>query len=244
MSLCASAQTLLVGAEADKKLPLGFSVGAGAEYRTTHWFDDSEQWSVNAEVGYKPQAAKWFKATIGYKFIQQKTPGVTIDRFNNFNIHSYWTDRHRLSISVSGEWKPISQLSLSLRERYQFTRRPEKTVALFDEDWEPDGDKTVSAKDQHIMRTRLQAEYKPYKKCPFTPYASWELYSLLQEKNLTKNKTQGGKFNDRWRLTAGCEWKISKKAGSLDLFYRYTKNADDLENDEPHTIGLVYNFKF
>lgn len=226
LALGASAQTLLGGAEISKKLSAGFSAGAGVEYRTMDWFDHSEQWSVEASASYKP--VKSLRIGVSYKFIQAQTIQGS---------EAWWVNKHRVSVGATGQWKPVSGLTLSLRERYQYTYRPELTVGL------SDGvtNHTVSSRSKHILRSRLQAEYKPFKKCRWTPYASFELYSLLSDVNHSKHRTDPGKFCDKWRLTAGTEFKINKHNG-LELFYRYADTNDVDEAETHHTIGLVYSF--
>lgn len=239
-ALGAEAQTLLAGAEAAKKLPMNFSLSAGLEYRSQQWFSHSDQWSVDAALGYKP--VKPLKLSVGYKFIQAYTP-ETVDRKGR-NVSDHWVGKHRISVSATGELKLFGRLTLSLRERYQYTYRPLLQVPRFDlTDGTPDGNKTIEKKSKHVLRSRLMAEFKPYKKCRFTPYVSWELYSLLGETDHTAGISSGAQFNDKWRLTAGSSFRIDKR-NSLDLFYRYCRNADADENDEPHTIGLTYSFKF
>lgn len=230
-SLGASAQTLLGGADITKKLPANFSVGAGVEYRSQDWFSNTNQWSVEVSGSYKP--IKPVKIGIVYKFIQSRES-------ETYELPAYWETKHRASIGITGEWKPVRGLSLSLRERYQYTYRQSVTVPYFDVS---DGNKTVSAKSKHVMRTRVMAEYKPYKKCRFTPYVSFELYSLVGDINHTKDTRKATKFCDKYRATAGSDFRINKK-NSLSLFYRYTYNTDIDDNDCQHTIGLTYSFKF
>lgn len=225
LALGASAQTLLGGADFSAKLPANFSVNAGVEYRTQDWLKHSGQWSIEAGAAYKP--LKPLKLAVGYKFLQSQTLSP---------IGDFWVSKHRVSVSATGQWKPVGGLTLSLRERYQYTYRPELTVGMDD-----GSNKTVNSKSKHILRSRLQADYRPYKKCPWKPYVSYELYSLLSDVNHTKHRTAGAKFCDKWRLTAGTEFKINKH-NSLDLFYRYADTSDIDETETHHTIGLVYSF--
>lgn len=231
------AQTLLGGAEFSAKLPLGFSAGAEAEYRTMDWFDHTEQWSVAANVGYKP--LKWLKVGVQYKFIQaQSLAGVTN---KGYTYGDYWDSKHRVSLSATGSLKLAGKFTLSLRERYQYTYRPSHLIPRFDDEGAPAGNRTIDSKSKHILRSRLQAEFKPYKKCRWTPHLSVELYSLLSDVNHTDKLTEGGKFCDKWRLTAGTEFRINKH-NDLDLFYRYANTTDADEREMHHTIGLVYSF--
>lgn len=233
LTLCAAAlgisvqaQSLLGGAEISKKLPAKLSVSAGVEYRTQDWLKHSDQWSVDAGLGYKP--LKWLRIGAGYKFLQAQTLS---------GEDHWWVNKHRAYIGIAGSWKPCTGLTLSLRERYQYTYRPETTFGLCD----GITNKTVSAKSKHILRSRLQAEYKPYKKCRFTPYASFELYSLMKDVNHTKHRNGAAHFCDKWRLTAGTDFKINKR-NDIGVFYRYTDTTDPDEAEMHHTIGITYNF--
>ncbi|MCM1309961.1 MAG: DUF2490 domain-containing protein [Bacteroides sp.] len=230
----ASAQTLLGGAEFSAKLPKNFSVEAGAEYRSADWVKHSSQWSVDASVGYKP--LNWLKVAVGYKFIQEWEPsGATSKKGKEYG--DYWNNKHRVSVGATGSLK-LKKFTLSLRERYQYTYRPSHIIPFLDKE---DGNRTINAKSSHILRSRLQASYKPKKKSPWEPYVSVELYTMLSDVNHTENTTEGAKFYDKFRATAGCEYKINKH-NALELFYRYTCSVDPDENDSPHTIGLVYSF--
>ncbi len=235
-AMAAPAQTLLGGAEISKKLPLGLSAGAGVEYRSMNWLKNTEQWSAEASLGYKP--IKYLKVGVGYKFIQACTPAG--ENSDGYTSPRYWDSKHRVSVSLTGQWKPSGKLTLSLRERWQYTYRPAHDVPQFNEGF-PWGNKTVSEKSTHILRSRLQAEYKPRKKSRWTPFVNFELYSRMAEINHTKSKRTGAAFCDKWRLAAGTEFKINKRNG-LELFYRYANQSEPDENDSAHTIALVYSF--
>ena len=80
--------------------------------------------------------------------------------------------------SLTGTYKFQNNLRLSLRERWQYTYRPEKTVTRWDFDnswWE---DKVRLGKGKNQLRSRLQLEYDK-KKALLTPYASVELPNKL-----------------------------------------------------------------
>lgn len=234
--LAGVSQTFLVGADASFKLPASLSAGAGVEYRTQQWFQHTDQWSIEADLGWKP--LKWLKFGASYKFIQ--TQSLAEVNKDGYSIPAYWNNKHRVSVGATFSWKPTKLLSLSLRERYQFTSRPSFLVPRFIGDF-PFGNKTVGHKEQHLLRSRLQAEYKPYKKCRFTPFAGFELYSRLREVKKTKDEVTGAAFCEKWRLTAGTEYKINKR-NKAEIFYRYCNRAQADDGDMRHTIGLCYSF--
>lgn len=232
----ASAQTLLFGADASFKLPAQLSVGAGVEFRSMDWFSHADRWSADVSLGWKPR--KWLKVAADYEFMQTQT----LSSFNSdgYSMPSYWNAKHRVSAGATATWKASKKFSFSLRERYQYTDRPEFRVPQFNDDI-PWGNKTISGKGKHVLRSRIAAEYKPYKKCRFTPFVNFELYSQLRDVNRTKNKTAGARFCDKWRITAGTEFKINKRNG-LEMFYRYTNHSDADDGDMSHTVALVYSF--
>lgn len=205
-----------------------WSVGAGAEYRTTDAFKASDRWMLGVGVDYKP--IKFLKLDAGYKYIRQHSPLQTTKKGNI--IPAYWYDRHRVYVSATGKLK-FGRFDLSLRERYQFTQRIGKWVPKYASDGvTPKDDEWISNKSKHLLRSRLECEYG-MKKSKFKPSISVELYD-----NLTENF-----MVEKIRYTIGCEYKINRH-NSIDLFYRYIQvpSHGDTE-DSGHIIGIGYNFK-
>ena len=150
--------------------------------------------------------------------------------YNNWRP-SYWGIRHRVHASLTGTYKFQNNLRLSLRERWQYTYRPEKTVTRWDFDnstWE---DKVRSGKGKNQLRSRLQLEYDK-KKALLTPYASVELYNSWAIEKI--------------RYTVGTDINMTK-SHTFNVFYRYQnmKNVDDdVYDPDMHYIGVGYKFKF
>ena len=144
---------------------------------------------------------KWLKASAGYIFLYD----------NN-------------------ERQKISNLKFSLRERWQYTYRPEKTVDRWDYDDEEWEKKTYNGKGTNVLRSRLQIEYDK-KGLAITPYANVEFFNAW-----SLQKT---------RFHVGADWKLSKQH-TVGAFYRYQTVRDDDDDNEPniHMIGLSYKFKF
>lgn len=217
--------------------PLHFDVSAGLEYRTTDGFKDTDQWS--AEVGLSTKITKWLKAGVGYSFIQDHYPASVSKA--GYDVNAYWATKHRVYAGLTGSLK-VWKFELSLRERYQFTHRVPMDVPRFDQGT-PAGNKHVDAMDKHVLRSRLELSFKPYKKCKFEPYVSYEVYSLLKSVNQTENVSTGGKFADKQKATVGCSYKINKH-NSVELYYRYVHTSDPDDLDANHLIGVGYSFKF
>ena len=139
--------------------------------------------------------------------------------------------RHRLHASVTGTYKFQNNLRISLRERWQYTYRPEKTVSRWDFDnswWE---DRVRSGMGKNQLRSRLQLEYDK-KGALLTPYANAELYHSWAIEKI--------------RYTIGTELNLSKQH-TLNLFYRF-QNMQNVDHDDydpdMHYIGVGYKFKF
>ena len=235
MSLTAAAQTeggLVAGAEVEKKVNKQLSIGVEAELRTRNDFKTMDRWSLGLGASYKFN--KWLKADAGYSLlntnfredISYKSSGA----YNNWRP-SYWGIRHRMHASLTGTYKFQNNLRLSLRERWQYTYRPEKTVTRWDFDnstWE---DKVRSGKGKNQLRSRLQLEYDK-KKALLTPYASVELYNSWAIEKI--------------RYTVGTDINMTK-SHTFNVYYRYQnmKNVDDdVYDPDMHYIGVGYKFKF
>ena len=235
MSLTAVAQSeggLIAGAEVERKVNKQLSVSVEAELRTRNNFKTMERWSLELGASYKFN--KWLKADAGYTLlntnfredINYKSSGA----YNNWRP-SYWGIRHRVHASLTGTYKFQNNLRLSLRERWQYTYRPEKTVTRWDFDnscWE---DKVRVGKDKNQLRSRLQLEYDK-KKALLTPYASVELYNSWAVEKI--------------RYTIGTDINVTK-SHAFNVFYRFQnmKNVEENEYDpDMHYIGVGYKFKF
>jgi hypothetical protein len=236
-----NAQGFVGSVELTKSLPNHFSISAEGEYRTLDGMDHTDRWAVEVGVAYKP--VKFLKVAAGYKFMQQQT--LAGETKSGLTYPRYWVDKHRAYIGAQGEVKLFKHLSVSLRERYQFTNRPDMLVPRF-LDSEPMGNKHVYDRTTHVLRSRLELEYSFYKKCRFTPFASAELFSTLSSRNNTTGESLGGDAADKWRFTAGCAYRINKQ-NSVELFYRYNTNTGGTDADDDaaaHLIGVTYSLKF
>ena len=213
--------------EAQKKIDKKLTVGVEAELRTRNNSKTVDRRSGSLSATYK--LLPWLKAGVSYTFIrdnnQEKITYHSDGTYNN-RRPSYWGNRHRFSADLTGSLK-LGDFEFSLRERWQYTYRPEVTTTRYDYDNEKWEDTTVKEKNKHVLRSRLQVEYDiPHSK--ITPYASVELYN-------------GWKLQ-KTRYTLGADWKIAKQH-TIGAFYRYQSVQDD---DDPnrHILGLSYKFKF
>ena len=233
MALPASAQSddtetgLWLSTEVQKKLSKQWNVSAEAEYRLDDDLKNTDRWTLSAGAAYKPLS--WLKLDAGYKFMRVQNDEETTYRADGAEKHftpEWWCTKHRVYASVTGTLTS-GRFDLSLRERWQYTYRPETTIQRYDyleeDDWET---KTKRSKSTNVLRSRLMAEYNiPH--CKVDPFASAEIYH-----------GKGGM--QKIRYTAGVDWKPSKKH-QFTAFYRYIDGHQG-ENNQ-HVIGLGYKLK-
>ena len=209
---------------AEKKITKQWNAAAEVEYRSLPEFDGTDRVSIGISTDY--QILPFIKVDAGYTFMNCYSKD-RITAKNNF-IPSYWYARHRTFVSATGKIK-FGMFSISLRERWQYTYRPEKSVPKFEADGEtPKADEVVKGKGTNVLRSRLLVEYniKPIK---LSPYASVEMY-------------HSGSGLDKTRYTVGAQYKITKKH-SVEAYYRYQDRSDEDEVDG-NIIGVSYKFKF
>lgn len=235
LSFTASAQSeggLLLGAEANKKLSKKLSFSLEAELRTRNNFRTMDRWAIGLGAQYK--LTNWMKADAGYKLmntnfredIDLKTSGG----YNHWRP-SYWGVKHRFYVSLAGSYKFSNNIKLELRERWQYTYRPEKTVERWDFDDEIWEDKIRSGAGNNQLRSRFEVSYDR-KRAFFTPFASIEIYNSWGIEKI--------------RYNIGTDLRLSKQH-NLSIYYRYQDmkhvDADDYEPDM-HYLGVGYKFKF
>ncbi len=230
--------------EAQKKINKKFSIGLEGEFRTRDNTKTTDRWSVGLGADYK--LTKWLKASAGYTFLYDNNERISYYENTDDDVlegdaevgdpkkcAKYWAPRHRFNVSLTLDKKLFGDFRFSLRERWQYTYRPEYTVS---ERWKYldnayDGkEKTYSGKGKNVLRSRLQVEYDK-KGLAFTPYANVELFNAWDVQKV--------------RYNVGLDWKLSNQH-TLGAFYRYQKVYNDDDDNDPniHMIGVSYKFKF
>lgn len=215
---------------AEKKLSKKWSIDVEGDFRTRNDSKTADRWSIGLDAEYK--IAKWLKASAGYTLLYDNNPEkITYDDDGEYKKWrpSYWGLRHRFAVSLAGS-VDYGRFSFSLRERWQYTYRPEKTTERYDfsdAQWE---DKAVKGKGRNVLRSKLKVDYN-IPKCKVDPYVDVELFNAWSLQKV--------------RYTVGIDWKLTKKH-IFGLTYHYQDvNADDDDNDvDSHIIGLSYKFKF
>lgn len=229
---------LLLGAEAEKSFGKKLSLNVEAGFRTRNDFKTVDRWSGSLGVEYK--LTKGLKVDVGYTLLYDNNREKLKDSYWR---PSYWGMRHRLNVSLTGSYKIGRVIRLSLRERWQYTYRPETTTDRYyfvdypSATWtgSMDGwtatEKMRSGKGKSQLRSRLQLEYDK-KKAKIKPYGSMELYNSWGIEKI--------------RYTVGTDIKLSKQH-SLDVFYRYQdqRHVDDEDySPDMHYLGVSYKLKF
>ena len=213
---------------AEKKINSQWSACVGAEYRSRDNAGEADRWSFGADVSYK--ITDWLKASAGYTLLWD----------HNYKINSkatkyadYWGVRHRFNVSLTASHS-FGRLSVSLRERWQYTYRPEKTVMRYylnttasHDAGEEDEEHTYSGKGKNVWRNRLMLKYKVSRM--WRPYVSAE------------SSVASGL--EKMRYAAGTEIRLNKH-NSLDLKYLFQKIYDDDDEGDRHIIGIGYTYKF
>ncbi len=227
-SLRADDAGLVVSAEASHKFSKRLTAGFETEFRSRNNFRTAERVSLGPSISYK--VLPWLKASVSYNMLIENNredlsyqdDGVS---YNNWRP-SYWGLRHRFNVALTASYK-IQRVEVSLRERWQYTYRPSKTIDNFDFDegvWE---DHEVRGKGKNVLRSRLQLEWD-IPKCKFDPYASVEFHTTREL--------------EKTRFIVGVNHSIKKKH-DFKLYYRYQLTGS---GDDPniHMLGMGYTYKF
>ena len=228
--------------EAEKKIDKQWSVSLEGELRRRDDAKTNDRWSIGLGVDYK--IAKWVKASAGYSLLYDNTKRISYSDQEDVDdgdfdevgmpkkCAQYWAPRHRFNVSLTFDKKLFGDFRFSLRERWQYTWRPEHTVSerwsYLDEAYDGKA-KTYGGSGKNVLRSRLQVEYDR-KGLSLTPYANVEFWNAWK-----LQKT---------RYTVGLDWKLSKQH-AVGAFYYYQKvnDDDDLEPNR-HLLGVGYKFKF
>lgn len=207
----------------EKKIDSRWSVGAGAELRLRDDAGEWDRWSVGAEASYK--ITDWLKASAGYTLIDDHRY-----KLNNKGTKyaDFWGVRHRVNVSLAAS-QSLGDLSVSLRERWQYTFRPEATATRYYVATGDEADEHVYAcKAKNVWRNRLQLKYKVSKM--WRPYVSAETYVAHGV--------------DKVRYAAGTEVRLNKQHW-LDVKYLYQHEYDNTDEEgNRHIIGIGYTYKF
>ena len=247
---------LSVGVE--KKLTQTLDIDLEYNLRTQDNTSQLERMGLGVGLGYKLVNTKKFnvKFNVGFEYIYKYTLKSTEDKYSDVKVSgsvvdrkwsgynetaSFWRGRSRASVGFSASYKPNKRWSFSLKETFQYNHynvtdsidivKYRIKTNLDDEEYisTEKSKKVKEAKNRTVLRSKLGAQYD-IRHSPFAPYASVD-YGRGMNYNVNK-----------WKFTAGTDFKINKQH-KINVFYRFQTENDD---DEPngHIIGLGYNYKF
>ncbi len=222
----------------EKKLSNKFEIDFGLSHRSRDNHQTADRFDVSIGASY--ELTDWLKAGVSYSLLDDHNHKVNS---SGKKYSDYWGLRHRLNATLTLSHQ-FGDLSVSLRERWQYTYRPEKTVDRYWNYTDEDDDAvygepvvksgatqthTYNGKAKSKWRNRLQLKYKLTKQ--WRPYVSAE-------------STVGGSGLDKIRYAAGTEWRVTKQH-VLDLYYLYQHSyKDDDDEGNRHVLGIGYTFKF
>lgn len=213
----------------EKKIDKKWSVGLEGELRTLDNASKTDRWKIGLDGKYK--ILPWLKASAGYNLLLDKD--YTYHDDGSLNKRGHYT-RHRFHVGLEGEHEFGGGFTLSLREQWQYTYRPEQTVSErydYDQgDWDGKS-KTYKGKGKSLLRSRLQLKYK-IAGTPLRPFANVELYN--------------GWGIKKARYGVGMDWKVNKQ-NTLSLQYKFQDTHRDDDGDytfDRHLLGLEYKLKF
>lgn len=235
----------------EKKINRNWSLDGEFEFRSRDNLKVADRWSLGVGATYR--LTSWLKASAGYILlndheVKDKTTAKYTDE-NHYRVKQTYANyrglRHRFHLTLSAS-QTFGRLTVSLRERWQYTYRPEKTVdrteswveylnyadyengTVYDHQDPEVESNTYTGKGKNVWRNRLKLEYKINKH--WRPYASAET-----------NVSHG---LEKVRYAAGTEIRLSKKH-LLDVKYMFQHSTNDEDEEgNRHILGIGYTFKF
>lgn len=241
-----------------KSLGKHFAIDGSFGFRETYNPEMFTRYDFSVGAAYKP--CKYFSIGYAFTFIRDYHPEEAKEKyeyddgeleFKGYNVkEQYLRSKRRSTFDLTGKI-PMGRLTLSIRERYQYTYFVQKTytkykyrkpnASYYDGVYTYNGqyfrkctteDKVKRSKYRHYLRSRIGLDYN-IRHCPLTPFVTYEFSNnLLDDLHL-----------DKQRLTAGIEWKVSKH-NRLTFAYIYNNGADDDTNADYHAASISYKIKF
>jgi len=218
-------------ASVQKKVTNDFSVSMGMDALLRNNFRNMERWSFSPKVDYR--LTNWLKADAGYillstYYLEKQYPAVSGDKY--IRCSDFWDLRHRFYASLTVSFKPVDWIQLSVRERWQYTYRPELNVSQWDADNQPVEDRTVQGYGIHLLRSFLQIGFIP-RESRLRPFANMEIFSRWASEKIICNIGTNIKMSDRV---------------TLSVFYRYKHLYSRGKKIEPkpdiHYLGIAYKY--
>lgn len=221
---------LVIDAGVEKKFNKKFTLTGLAEFQSRNTFRTVDR--VSVRVGGKYRLNSWLRAEAAYQFIVvNNREHLSYNKDGSYNNWrpSFWGTRHRATAALVAS-VDLGRFNVSLRERYQYTYRPEATTTRYDFDNEWFEDCTVKSKHDHVLRSRVKVQYN-IRHCKFTPHVSAEIYT--------------SDVYDKTKLAVGGSYTLKKHHGFV-LEYQH-----ELLNRTQHPSSIAkqhivagYTYKF
>ncbi len=222
----------------EKKLSKRWNVGADAEFRLRDDISKFDRFTIGPSAEYKIN--DWLKVSAGfvYMYVNNSSKEKYRDSGSLKWIRNECkSSRYRAFVAMTGSLS-YGRFKFSLRERYQFTYRPEYTATrdyyTSDGEYNYSEDDIRESKTYNVLRSRFAVSYD-IRHCPLTPFVNVEMYNDFDD-NFSVAKM---------RYSAGVDWKVNKQNIITLKYYYQDVNGDDGDNDiNTHMIGVGYTYKF
>ena len=222
---------LWVEMNVERQVSKRLDIGGGLEVRRRDNLKEADRLSVEVNGSYK--IAKWLKLNGGISLLEDNRYKVS-GKLSKYS--QYWSTRLRVYAGLTASHS-FNRLTLSLRERWQYTYRPKSTENRYWNYTDEDDDiyegeladrHTFDIKAKNVWRNRLQAKYKLTK--------TWRPFV-----NVETNVSHG---LEKIRYAAGTEIRITKQhVIDVKYLYQHCPKDDDDEGDR-HVLGISYTYKF
>jgi len=237
-----------------KSLPHNLELSFEGEYRMEDYLRKTDRFGGTLSLGYK--ATKFMKFKAGYALLygfhseerkeKYEDDIMDLDHYRGYKVtESYWSLRHRFKADITFDKKFFKWLKISLRERYQYSFRPEMEVPRLyyperydkyaDEYYKNPPESELDKKHErreHMLRSRLEFQYDK-KKCDWKPFVSFEVYNDLA------NQMKTGEY----KVMCGTDYKISKQH-KVNVSYLYNTEMEAHPYESRHVLILGYSYDF
>jgi hypothetical protein len=201
-------------------------IGAGAEYRSHDNAKTTDRYSFGISADYK--LSPWLSVGAGYDLLKDNIEKYSYsETLIPQKYVKYWRPRHRFHVDFTGKLS-YKNIRMSLRERWQYTYRPQKTVdGQYDYGIGGDDDVAViyPGAGDNVLRSRVKLEY--VNRTFITPYASVEMYN--------------GWEVEKMKYIVGTDFNVSAMH-KFSLYYMY--QAVSTSDPNIHVVAAGYKFSF
>lgn len=221
---------MIMQAGVQKRITKRFSATLNAELRLRNNFKSIERWSLSPMADYK--LTGWLKADAGYMLLRTHFPQTHNNTIigKDFLRSGYWDIKHRFYTSLTGTYKPSKNITLSLRERWQYTYRQGISISQWETGSQSVEEIAIPSFHHHQLRSLLQIQYLP-PKSPLTPYANVELFNAMDLEKILCSIGTNIKISDRHTLRVYYHYK-----------HLYVNGTKSTAPPDLHYLGIAYKY--